>query len=130
MHFANIHTQYNTIDSRNCWPTQCKPAVEKKNEEGIPKCKSKTTRHLCNTVLLQSSIFSSHAKAKSPEALISLSMDGEHDWFKSCKIIHLRQNACLANIACLFFTGLGGAVAEQIDKRELPSIHFALFQAL
>ena len=70
------------------------------------------------------------SRPKSPEALISLSMDGEHDWFKSCKIIHLRQISCLTNIACLFFTGLGGAVAEQIDKRELPSIHFALFQAL
>ena len=57
-------------------------------------------------------------------------MDGGFDLFKSCKIIHLRQNSCLANIACLYFTGLGGAVAEQIDKRELPSIHFALFQAL
>ena len=59
------------------------------------------------------------------------SVNGWGIWLcKSCKTIHLRQNACLANIACLFFTGLGGAVAEQIDKRELPSIHFALFQAL
>ena len=70
------------------------------------------------------------SRPKSPEALISLSIDEGHCFFESCKIIHLRQNSCLTNIACLYFTGLGGAVAEQIDKRELPSIHFALFQAL
>ena len=89
----------------------------------------KTTQQLYNTVLVQSSRRSSHAHAKSPEALISLSIDVGHCFFESCKIIHLRQNSCLAKIACLYFTGLGGAVAEQIDKRELPSIHFALFQA-
>ena len=101
MHFANIHTQYNTIDSRNCWPTQCKPAVEKKNEEGIPKCKLKTTRHLCNTVLLQSSIFSSHANAKSPEVLISLSMDGGFDCLRVVKsFICVKMLAWPTLLAC------------------------------
>ena len=109
-----LHTQYNTIDSRNCWPTQCKPTIEKQNGERSPKCKlPKTTQQLCNTVLLQSSRRSSHAHAKSPETLIILSIDGGYDLFKSCKIIHLRQSSCLTNIACLFFTGLGGAVADR-----------------
>ena len=47
------------------------------------------------------------------ETLIILSIDVGHYLFESCKIIHLRQNSCLTNIACFFFTGLGGAVADR-----------------
>ena len=49
--------------------------------------------------------------------LLLLTIDGVldvgHYLFESCKIIHLRQSSCLTNIACLFFTGLGGAVADR-----------------